>query len=126
MKKNKKVEAKIIETQMFDNEEKLNSENNLIQKKIDEKILLKELAEKRNKEIQKRKYSYFNNDNFTPVEKVDNTKYFFDEGIVDKLSKKNLEKNNREEKFMKKKLQKKKEDLNFQNKQIKLAENKII
>ena len=73
---------------MFEELENADIEKNLVQKKINEKILLKELAEQRNKEIQKRKYSYFNNENISKDIEVDNTKYFFDEGIVDKLSQK--------------------------------------
>ena len=38
---------------MFEELGNADIENNLVQKKIDEKILLKELAEQRNKEIQK-------------------------------------------------------------------------
>ena len=57
-RENKKVEAKIIQSEVFEELENADVENNLVQKKIDEKILLKELAEQRNKEIQKRKYSY--------------------------------------------------------------------
>ena len=66
------------------------------------------LAEQRNKEIQKRKYSYFNNENFSKDIEVDNTKYFFDEGIVDKLSQKNTSKKVVDEKLVKNKLHKKK------------------
>ena len=101
-------------------------ENNLVQKKIDEKILLKELAEQRNKEIQKRKYSYFNNENISKDIEVDNTKYFFDEGIVDKLSQKKTSKQVIDEKLVKKKLQKKKEDYNNKSTQQPISENKII
>ena len=102
-----KVEAKIIQSEVFEELENADVENNLVQKKIDEKILLKELAEQRNKEIQKRKYSYFNNENISKDIEVDNTKYFFDEGIVDKLSQKNTSKQVVDEKLVKKKLQKK-------------------
>ena len=125
-RENKKVEAKIIQTEVFEELGNADVENNLVQKKIDEKILLKELAEQRNKEIQKRKYSYFNNENISKDIEVDNTKYFFDEGIVDKLSQKNTSKQVVDEKLVKKKLQKKKEDYNNKNTQQPISENKII
>ena len=105
---NKKVEAKIIQTEVFEELENADIEKNLVQKKINEKILLKELAEQRNKEIQKRKYSYFNNESISKDIEVDNTKYFFDEGIVDKLSQQKTSKQEIDEKLVKKKLQKKK------------------
>ena len=93
-------------------------------KKINEKILLKELAEQRNKEIQKRKYSYFNNESISKDIEVDNTKYFFDEGIVDKLSQQKTSKQEIDEKLVKKKLQKKKEDYNNKNTKQPISENK--
>ena len=58
-RENKKVEAKIIQTEVFEELENADIENNLVQKKINEKILLKELAEQRNKEDTKKEIFIF-------------------------------------------------------------------
>ena len=93
MKKNnkeiKKVEAKIIQSEVFEELDSADIENNLIQKKIDEKILLKELAEKEIRRYKKGNIHILIMKIFLKDIEVDNTKYFFDEGIVDKLSQKN-------------------------------------
>ena len=57
----------------------------IIARKLNEKVLLDELARKRNEEIEKRKYSNYNyliEENNTE----DNTKYFFDEKVAEKNS----------------------------------------
>ena len=58
--------------------------NQIINKKINEKILLEEMAKKRNDEIKKRKYLTYNEQRNTNED--DNTKYFFDEKAINKVS----------------------------------------
>ena len=62
------------------------TESELISNKINEKIRLNEMAKKRDEEIRKRKYSSYNNQSEKYKEKsIDNTKYFFDENIANRL-----------------------------------------
>ena len=103
---NKLVKATIIDRRVFDKTPD-NKNKEAIAKKINEKLLLKELSEQREKEINKRKYSNYNK-KIDNNKDIDNTKYFFDEGIVDKLSTNKTEKTkNLKEINEKKKLEKK-------------------
>lgn len=81
---------------------------------------MRELSEQRDKEIEKRKFSYYNQ---SPKEQVkeDNTKYFFDENVIEKLSssdekEKVIQNNKKEKKKLEKKITKLEEN-SFESKQ---------
>ena len=81
------------------------------------------MARKRNEEIQKRKFSYYN-DKSVIKESNDNTKYFFDENIATKFS--NLESDNIEQNIISKPRLEKKNVNSDENLQLKNKEKKIV
>ena len=77
----------------------------LINHKLNEKVKLEELARKRNEEIQKRKFSNYVEKKYD--EEYENTKFFYDENVVNKFAKLEKKETKKDQVKFKKKLEKK-------------------
>ena len=111
---NKGAEFRVISKNNFSQEEEsLKQENveddlrnQIINKKINEKILFEEKARKRNDEIKKRKFANYNETRKSEIQN-ENKKYFFDENIINKISEKENDFNVNDQTLLKKELKKK-------------------
>ncbi|MFL2661391.1 MAG: OmpA family protein [Alphaproteobacteria bacterium] len=98
--------------------QKNEKEQEIILDNIENKFLKKELVRKREEEIKKRKFSYFNKDMVEKRKEIDKTKYFFDERTVKKTFGKKIEEKpfkNENKKKLEKKSQNSTKDIKSNN-----------